>query len=93
MSKLLKVQNRDRRLLFWCPGCDMAHEVHYGNDDPRWSWNYDLDRPTFSPSIVITFGDSPGRCHSFVTLGQIQYLNDCTHHLAGRAVDLPRFPK
>lgn len=28
-------------------------------------------------------------CHSFVTGGRIQFLNDCTHDLAGRTVDLP----
>ena len=28
-------------------------------------------------------------CHSFVTDGRIQYLNDCTHGLAGQTVDLP----
>lgn len=28
-------------------------------------------------------------CHSFVTDGRIQFLSDCTHSLAGRAVDLP----
>lgn len=26
----------------------------------------------------------PLSCHSFVTDGRIQYLRDCTHHLAGR---------
>ena len=29
------------------------------------------------------------RCHSFVTDGQIQFLGDCTHELAGQTVDLP----
>jgi hypothetical protein len=27
-------------------------------------------------------------CHTFVTDGQIQYLGDCTHALAGQTVDL-----
>lgn len=27
-------------------------------------------------------------CHSFITDGQIQFLNDCTHKLAGQTVDL-----
>lgn len=27
-------------------------------------------------------------CHSFVTNGRIAFLNDCTHHLAGKTVDL-----
>lgn len=28
-------------------------------------------------------------CHSFVRDGKIQFLNDCSHHLAGHTVDLP----
>ena len=28
-------------------------------------------------------------CHSFVTDGQIQFLGDCTHKLAGQTVPLP----
>jgi hypothetical protein len=29
------------------------------------------------------------RCHSYVTDGRIQFLGDCSHHLAGQTVDLP----
>ena len=32
-----------------------------------------------------------GVCHSFVTNGQIQFLGDCTHALAGQTVALPKF--
>ena len=31
----------------------------------------------------------PMVCHSFVTEGQIQFLSDCTHSLAGQTVPLP----
>lgn len=31
----------------------------------------------------------PVRCHSFVTDGQIQFLSDCSHALAGQTVSLP----
>lgn len=30
-------------------------------------------------------------CHSFVRDGRIQFLNDCTHALAGQTVDLPEW--
>lgn len=33
------------------------------------------------------------RCHSFVTNGQIQFLSDCTHKLAGQTVPLAEFPE
>jgi len=28
-------------------------------------------------------------CHSFIKNGNIQYLNDCTHKLAGQTIPLP----
>jgi hypothetical protein len=31
-------------------------------------------------------------CHSYVTDGNIQYLNDCAHELAGQTVPLAPFP-
>jgi len=31
----------------------------------------------------------PTRCHSFVTDGRIQFLDDCTHTLAKTTVDIP----
>lgn len=34
-------------------------------------------------------GFSCYRCHSYVTNGHIQFLNDCTHALAGQTVPLP----
>lgn len=102
------------RLLFWCPGCKEMHQVQTGNGPgPRWGFNGDYDRPTFTPSVLIRTGhhvpgqngkdcwctynakhpDKPSRfkcsvCHSFVRDGQIQFLGDCTHELAGQTVPL-----
>lgn len=87
---------------FWCPGCDGAHQIV----DGTWTWNGDLERPTFSPSVLVKgFGfarepevdgppaaPGPTVCHSFVNAGRIQFLADCTHELAGQTVDLPEWP-
>lgn len=62
---------------------------------PQWTFNGDLERPTFAPSIntewtrTIDGVSRPQVCHSYVTNGRIQYLGDCTHELAGQTVDLP----
>ena len=41
-------------LIFWCPGCDGAHRIQHGaGPRPRWSWNGSLDKPTFSPSVLV----------------------------------------
>lgn len=104
-------------LMFWCPGCNGAHMVTVGDGPgPRWGYNGDPAKPSFTPSILIQTGHYvPGQeggqcycnwdrrdqddfadlkcsvCHSFVTDGRIQFLGDCTHHLAGQTVDLPPF--
>ncbi|MDE3784891.1 ammonia monooxygenase [Sinorhizobium meliloti] len=86
------------RLMFWCPGCDVAHQVGVGaGPGPRWGYNGNPEAPTFTPSVLVTYdgadagkdGAPPAICHSFVTDGRIQFLSDCTHPLAGRTVDIP----
>jgi hypothetical protein len=43
-------------LMFWCAGCDTPHRVGVGGGDgPQWTWNGDVDRPTFSPSVLVTW--------------------------------------
>ena len=83
-------------LMFVCPGCDMYHGVRQG--DGGWTWNGDLERPTLSPSVLVTLSLPQwkgipdlqhGTCHSFVRDGQIQFLTDSTHKLAGQTVPLP----
>ena len=35
----------------------------------------------------------PRVCHSFVRMGQIEFLNDCTHTLAGQTTPLTPMPE
>ena len=53
-----------------------------------WGWNRDTEKPTITPSILTQGGNSLPRCHSYVTDGRIQFLQDCGHELAGKTVDL-----
>ncbi|MGT2460060.1 DUF6527 family protein [Cupriavidus basilensis] len=58
LSKVLR-DSEGNGLTFWCPGCDMAHRIQHGaGDGPRWGWNGDVERPTFTPS-VLTWWDEP----------------------------------
>jgi hypothetical protein len=89
-----KYYNGTRSMIFECPGCEMLHIVYVdGAKHPVWQWNGSMEKPTFSPSVLVTYpwGESreERRCHSFVTDGRIQFLDDCTHKLAGQTVDLP----
>lgn len=77
---------------YWCPGCEHAHE--YDCEPPRgWTFNGDIERPTFSPSMRVFLPAHNGEpektlCHHFVTNGQIIYLSDCDHKLATQQVPM-----
>lgn len=101
---------------FFCPGCGYHHAYYIGEGPgPRWQFNGDAQRPTFTPSLLIRSGHHAGNhkegdncwctynkehpsepapfacgvCHLFLTDGQLQFLSDCTHALAGQTVPLP----
>lgn len=83
---------------FECPGCQSMHRyiVRWGEKsrqkEPVWSFNGDLDRPTFRASLLYNQGGlNPNQpvCHLYMTDGKIQFLADCTHELAGQTVDMP----
>lgn len=101
-ASLGKQADGEAMVHFRCPGCDDNHQIRVGT----WTWNGDLDLPTFSPSVLVKgygyphgIDPAPGEvqkpgptvCHSFVADGRIQFLGDCTHWLAGQTVDLPEW--
>ncbi len=48
----------DGGLTFWCPGCKQAHQIKTGNGPgPRWGWNGNAEKPTFTPSVLVTGRD------------------------------------
>jgi hypothetical protein len=47
----------DSSVMFWCPGCKAAHRITYGTgNDYRWGWNGDVNKPTFTPSVLVRTG-------------------------------------
>lgn len=75
--------------VFNCPGCGGCHWFRTDpSRAPHWTWNGDKVRPTLAPSILAG-ASGPYQCHSFVRDGQIQFLPDCWHPLAGQTVPLP----
>ena len=82
-QKLTDTAGKFGRWLIDCPGCGMSHLF-----DKRWSFNGDTERPTFRPSMLARWPEN-NVCHSFVTDGKINFLNDCTHDLKGKTVELP----
>ena len=95
VMKVTEVSDVKGLYLFDCPGCKCSH---YINTNPIngavWEFNFDMEKPTVSPSILVNSGSFDKRmpqCHSFIHEGKIQYLNNCTHELAGQTIELPDF--
>lgn len=44
-------------LRFKCPGCDSNHVVNItGTGNQKWGWDGNYERPTLTPSILVTSG-------------------------------------
>lgn len=88
-------------LYYECPACGVPHGLRivpkdYKKVDPNeqvWTWNDDVDHPTFHPSVLVRFHFGAKRtqriCHAWVKDGMITYLDDCTHSLKGQTVPIP----
>lgn len=89
MSKYIRETEEEKGTYeFWCPGCGHHHFVKES------IWIIDLLNNTLYPSVLVRCPDpdKPGTflsvCHTFVRDGKIQFLNDCTHKLSGKTVDM-----
>lgn len=91
------VASSDGKTMFvFCPGCGHAHGFHVKREtSPNWAFNGDMNKPTFTPSMrtfVVENGQEVTLCHSFVTDGRIQLLDDSKGHEVRGWHDLPEFP-
>lgn len=88
----------------FCPGCKGYHSLRIrmpaqptqeetndlrNNKHGMWSFNGDVEKPTFKPSLLVSPQFQDARCHSFITDGKIQFLSDCYHDLKNQTVELP----
>lgn len=73
-----------------CPACGYGHPFRIKGEGPTWTWNGDMVKPTFTPSMLCNASVRKGdrRCHSYVTDGKIQFLDDCWHDQKGKTVPL-----
>lgn len=100
MASKIKRDTSNGAIMFNCPACNSTHCINF-HPTRMWTVTGTDDKPTFYPSVSVTTGravdptfipqegDPPERCHSYVTDGRIQFLDDCTHALKGQTVDLP----
>lgn len=95
MPLFVDTAGRPGRLHWWCPGCRCLHLVHtqpQPEPSPVWTMTGPPDKPTIRPSILTRGGAEDRCCHVFITEGQIEYLHDCNHALAGKTVPMDNDP-
>lgn len=87
------------RYWFWCPGCKQLHSfvVRSLKGGDEWTFNKDLDNPTFNPSLGVLSKEEkpyPFKCHSYLENGKLRFLSDSQHELAGQEnIPLPNLPE
>ena len=89
MAKVCEILDKDtgkKNWWFFCPGCECYHRFEEG----RWKMTGTLDNPTFQPSLVC---EGSLRCHLFVRNGEIDFLPDCEHKLAGQKVPMGEYDR
>lgn len=79
----------------YCPSCK---ELHIHPTAPpyktNWSFNGDLEKPTFSPSFRHAINKEGAECHYIVTDGQMYFCDDHTDpEFKGKTVPLPEIPQ
>lgn len=89
-AKVYDHDEHNQQVWIFCPGCNTHHA--FTTKHPTfngWSFNGDVEKPTFTPSMLVNRDYPESRCHSFVTDGKIEFLSDCFHELKNSTVDLP----
>lgn len=89
---ILPILSSPGKYVFYCPGCEENHiiDTNPSKHNSYHTLTGTFAKPTIRASVLETGenGNNPFWCHSFVTDGKIEFLEDCTHHLAGKTVDL-----
>ena len=94
MLKVSKTKDGQESVWFFCVPCDTHHRFiikrgsESGPNSPVWGWDHNLEKPTFTPSLLVTYHykEEPRRCHLYLRKGIVEYLPDCTHSHAGKKV-------
>ena len=85
--------------IHYCPGCeDMHHFYTNGKMHANWSFNGNVEKPTFEPSMRVFSSARNGKpertwCHYFLRDGVIEFLDDSSGHKLRGKVPLPELPE
>lgn len=103
MAKVAKVVDGNDEHYAWsfeCPGCGSGHLLPFKHTKayhtgPLWTFNGDVDNPTFSPSIRSRYNfrgqtdpQTHDVCHFHIKNGQFEFCSDSTHELSGKTAPM-----
>ena len=105
MAKVQRTSDECDGWTFICPACgEWPHNNRHIVPDKGWTFNRNVDLPTFTPSIkvtgrwtnadeagIITESQPNDCCHIVITDGELHYQGDCTHSLRGQIVPMVDF--
>lgn len=83
--KIRKISDDCTLYVFWCPACKETHSFNVGEGEEKWSFNGDMDKPSFVPSLKYD------KCHLVLLNGVIEYCADCWHDCWGLNVLVQEF--
>ena len=84
-----------------CPACGFEHgfrvDAEYWAREGQDVWQFDgnMESPTFEGSMLSNDGGAVKNkpvCHSHVKAGVWEFLDDCTHEMAGKQVPMVDYP-
>lgn len=85
-----------------CPSCQWHEFPKKGKPGASWTFNGDLFKPTFTPSMnqLMRFSEAvceedrrpDRRCHFIITAGRMQFCGDCTHDYKNKIIDMVPWP-
>lgn len=83
----MKLKRGTAQYWHWCPGCERLHPL-----PDSWTFDGNVDMPTFNPSFLQYPSEPSKRCHYFLHAGVLEFCADSHHALAGQNVPLPEIP-
>ena len=99
------LREHTRGYSYYCPGCKRMHSINTkGGPGPSWSFDGNVNRPTFGPSVRHFYPAQPAEpgfeaepektfCHYFIKKGIFEYCGDCLHDLKGKHVPMRPIPE
>lgn len=99
MADVVQLSSDGNPIIF-CEGCKCGHKFYIQEGHPYhdasgkrlvWTWNKNIQHPTFGPSLIIDPDSPKRRCHINIDAGWITFHGDCGHDMKNKRIQLQPF--